>query len=276
MKPTRILIVDDDYLILLSLKDLLEQQGFEVTSAGSVPEALKLISSNIYDVLLSDLHMPGAGDGLTVVSAMRHANPKAITILLSAFPEMDAASRAILAQADQVLVKPIDISALIATIKERLATGAPATRVVESVATILERTTESTIQDWFARVQQDEAVMSVAMTFEQRTGHLPQLFLELVQRLNSFKSIGSKELVSPAAARHGLDRRKQGYSAAMLVEESRILQVSVFHTLQKNLARIDFSILLTEVMTIADEIDSQLAQAMASYIARSAGDSLPA
>ena len=118
--------------------------------------------------------------------------------------------------------------------------------------------------------------MSVAMTFEQRTGHLPQLFLELVQRLNSFKSIGSKELVSPAAARHGLDRRKQGYSAAMLVEESRILQVSVFHTLQKNLARIDFSILLTEVMTIADEIDSQLAQAMASYIARSAGDLLPA
>ena len=69
---------------------------------------------------------------------------------------------------------------------------------------------------------------------------------------------------SPAAAKHGLDRRRQGYSAAMLVEESRILQVSVFHALQRNLARIDFSILLTEVMTIADEIDSQLGQAMAS------------
>jgi len=199
-----------------------------------------------------------------------------VTILLTSFPEMDAASQAILLQTDQILVKPMDVPSLIAAIKERLAAGAPATRIVESVATILERTTESTIQDWFAHVQNDEAVMAVAMTFDQRTSHLPQVFLDLVHRLRSFKSFGSKELVSPAAAQHGLDRRKQGYSAAMLVEESRILQVSVFHTLQKNLARIDFSILLTEVMTIADEIDSQLAQAMASYISESVGDSLPA
>ncbi len=276
VKPTRILIVDDDDLILRSLKDVMDYEGFEVTAAANVPDALKLISSNIYDVLLSDLHMPNAGDGLTVVSAMRHANPRAVTILLTSFPEMDAASQAILLQTDQILVKPMDVPSLISAIKERLAAGAPATRVVESVATILERTTESTIQDWFAHVQNDEAVMSVAMTFDQRTSHLPHLFLDLVHRLRSFKSFGSKELVSPAAAQHGLDRRKQGYSAAMLVEESRILQVSVFHTLQNNLARIDFSILLTEVMTIADEIDSQLAQAMTSYISESVGDSLPA
>ena len=62
----------------------------------------------------------------------------------------------------------------------------------------------------------------------------------------------------------------------MMVEESRMLQVSVFHTLQKNLARIDFSILLTEVMTIADEIDSQLSQAMTSYVTESVTDGLPA
>ena len=49
----------------------------------------------------------------------------------------------------------------------------------------------------------------------------------------------------------------------------------VFHTLQKNLAHIDFSILLTEVMTIADEIDSQLSQAMTSYVAESVTDGLP-
>jgi CheY-like chemotaxis protein len=41
---------------------------------------LNLINSQVFDVLLSDLHMPGAGDGLTVVSAMRHANPKAVTM----------------------------------------------------------------------------------------------------------------------------------------------------------------------------------------------------
>jgi len=55
-----------------------------------VAEALKQISFGQFDVLLSDLHMPGAGDGLTAVSAMRHANPKAVTMLLSVFPEMGA------------------------------------------------------------------------------------------------------------------------------------------------------------------------------------------
>jgi CheY-like chemotaxis protein len=272
----KILLVDDDELIRLSLNDVLQKEGFNVTSAGNVPEALKLISSNVYDVPLSDLHMPGAGDGLTVVSAMRHANPKAVTMLLSGFPEMDAASHAILLQADQILVKPIKVAALVEAIKERMANGPPAAHVVESVATILERTTESTIKDWFGHIQRDEKVMAVSLTYEERTGHLPQVFRDLVHRPRSFKTIGSKELVSTAAAEHGIDRYKQGYSAAMLVEESRMLQVSVFHTLQKNLARIDFSILLTDVMTIADEIDSQLSQAMASYVAEPADEALPA
>ena len=82
--------------------------------------------------------------------------------------------------------------------------------------------------------------------------------------------------MSDAAAAHGLNRRRQGYTAAMLVEESRMLQVTVFDTLQQNLISIDFSVLLIGVMTIADEIDSQLSQAMDSYIAESVGDALPA
>jgi hypothetical protein len=52
----------------------------------------------------------------------------------------------------------------------------------------------------------------------------------------------------------------------MMVEESRILQVSIFNTLQDNLARVDFSKVLLDVMTIADEVDSQLKQAMLSYV----------
>jgi hypothetical protein len=118
--------------------------------------------------------------------------------------------------------------------------------------------------------------MAVSLTFEQRTSHLPQVFRDLVRRLGSSIPIGGKELVSAAAAEHGVNRRRHGYSAAMLVEESRMLQVSVFHTLQENLASIDFSVLLIGVMTIADEIDSQLSQAMTSYISESAGDGLAA
>jgi YesN/AraC family two-component response regulator len=122
-----------------------------------VADALKLISSNVYDVLLNDLRMPGAGDGLTVVSAMRHANPKAVTMLLSAFPEMDAASHVIMLQTDQILVKPMNVTALVTAIRERLATGPPPIRPVESVATILERTTEVTTKDWFEHIRMREA-----------------------------------------------------------------------------------------------------------------------
>jgi CheY-like chemotaxis protein len=273
---TRILLVDDDDIIRSTLSELLDSEGFKVTTAGNVTDALKLVSANVYDVLLSDLHMPGAGDGLTVVSAMRHANPKAVTMLLTGFPEMDAAAQAILLQADQILLKPTDIRVLVQAIKERLVAGPPPVRVVETVATILENKTDGTIADWFGHIQNDAKVMAVPLTYEQRTCHLPQLFRELVHRLRSFKAIGSEEVLSLAAAEHGLNRRRQGYSAAMLVEESRMLQISIFHTLQKNLAQIDFSIVLTEVMTIADEIDSQLSQAMTSYIAESSGDAQPA
>jgi uncharacterized protein YejL (UPF0352 family) len=81
--------------------------------------------------------------------------------------------------------------------------------------------------------------------------------------------------VSHAAAKHGLDRRRQGYSAAMLVEESRMLEVSIFQTLQNHIASIDFSLVLRGVMVIADEIDSQLSQAIASYTAESLIDHRP-
>ena len=52
----------------------------------------------------------------------------------------------------------------------------------------------------------------------------------------------------------------------MVVEESRILQVSIFNTLQNNIRRVDFSKVLLDVVTIADEVDSQLKQAMFSYV----------
>jgi hypothetical protein len=117
--------------------------------------------------------------------------------------------------------------------------------------------------------------VKVSLSRQQRTGHLPQVFRDLVARLISDYPIGSRGPLSAAAAEHGLNRRRAGYSASMLVEESRILQVCIFHTLQKNLANINFSILLYQVMTIADEVDSQLRQAMDCYVSEAAMDALP-
>jgi DNA-binding response OmpR family regulator len=275
MGSATILLVDDDEVLRHTLAAVLQEHGFGVTTAGGVSEALKLISAGSYDVLLSDLHMPGRGDGLTVVSAMRHANPNAVTMLFSAFPEMDAAAQAILLQTDQILVKPMNIPALIEAIEQRLAVGAPPTRVIQSVATILEYSIQSTVDAWFERAEKETKLTVIAMTREQRVGHLPKILIDLVNRLRSFKSLGSHELKSVAAQQHGRLRRQQGYSAAMMVEESRMLQVSIFETLQRNLASIDFSILLNGVMTIADEVDSQLSQAMDSYMEESLLEATP-
>jgi len=269
-------VVDDSEPIRVSLCAILEGHGFEATPAADVGEALRYISSQPYDVLVTDLHMPGAGDGLTVVSAMRHSNPDAVTLLLSSFPEMSAAANAILMQTDEILVKPMNVEDLIDAIRQRLAKGPLNKRKVETVGTILERTVEDSITAWYGDVEKDDGLMTISMTREARCQHLPQLFRDLTLRLRALKPLGTKELKSEFAAKHGLLRRRQGYTAAMMVEESRILQVTIFHTLQKNLGTIDFSVLLLGVMTIADEVDSQLSQAMQSYIAESLQDALPA
>jgi len=117
-----------------------------------------------------------------------------------------------------------------------------------------------------SKVDVEPHLFSVPLSNEDRSSHLQALFRDLVSRLRNPLPLGTRALVSPSAHAHGLLRRKQGYSAAMLVEESRMLQVSIFQTLQNNLHHMDFSVLLVSVMAIADEVDSQLAQAMTSYI----------
>lgn len=84
----KVLLVDDNENIRKSLRAILEVRGFHTSTATNVAEALHLIDTQSFDVLLSDLHMPGAGDGLTVVSAMRHVNPKAVTLLFTGNPAM--------------------------------------------------------------------------------------------------------------------------------------------------------------------------------------------
>jgi hypothetical protein len=134
----------------------------------------------------------------------------------------------------------------------------------ERVASILERDATATINDWLDRVDSESELTCIPLSHDQRTGHLPKLLQELVHRLRVPRSLGTKQ-VSEAAVEHGKIRQAQGYSISMIIEESRILQVSIFYTLQKNLKTVNFSLLLLDVMTIADECDSQLKQTINSF-----------
>jgi hypothetical protein len=143
------------------------------------------------------------------------------------------------------------------------------------VATVLERETQVTIDSWYTRVESEEDLVRIPLSREDRCAHLPEMFHDLVSRLRSPLPLGSRALSSAAAKNHGCLRRDQGYSAAMMVEESRMLQVSIFQTLQLHVEDTEPGVLLLYVMAIADEVDSQLAQAMSNYISEANTDAKP-
>lgn len=260
----RILLAEDDDSVRDMLRLMLERDGFEVVAVTNVRDALRHIATESFDALLSDLHMPHAGDGFTVVSAMRHTHPQAVTLVVSGYPAIDEALAAIRLQADEVLTKPIEIGVLREALRNKLANhAARRPRLTKSVASILEHDLNATIQDWMALVEHDKELTCIPLSFEARTGHLPNLIADLIFRLRLPPMATADP--SASARQHGDLRRKQGYTAAMVVEESRILQISIFNTLQNNLAKLDFSKVLLDVITIADEVDSQLKQAMLSY-----------
>jgi ActR/RegA family two-component response regulator len=116
----RVLFVDDEPSIRLTLPPILQTHGFEVRSAGSVPEALAAIGSHKFDVLLSDLNVSEEGDGFTIVHAMRAANPNCVTILLTGYPAFESAVEAIHHEVDDYFVKPADVESLISTMERKL------------------------------------------------------------------------------------------------------------------------------------------------------------
>jgi len=138
----------------------------------------------------------------------------------------------------------------------------------KSVADILEGELNAVIHEWLALVEKQEDLMLITLSYEDRTGHLPALLREVIARLRL--SAGTKAPISLAASHHGDLRRKQGYTVAMVVEESRLLQVCLFTTLHKNTKLIEYSKLLLDVVTIADEVDAQLKQQMLRYMVTNA------
>jgi hypothetical protein len=133
-----------------------------------------------------------------------------------------------------------------------------------SVADILERELQPTIQEWLRRVNLVPELTDIALSDADRTGHLPKLYHDLISRLRLAKDVESP--ISVAAAAHGDVRRAQGYSAAMLIQESRVFQVATFNTLHRHRSELDPSQMLSDAMVIADEVDAQLMETVRSLM----------
>lgn len=114
--PPRVLLVDDDESVALTVSEVLRQDGFEVTTASSGQEAALRLNETVYDLVLTDLHMEG-GDGITVLEEVRRHDPLAITIVLTGFASVESAIAALRHGAYDYLVKPCLIDDLKFTVR---------------------------------------------------------------------------------------------------------------------------------------------------------------
>jgi len=137
------------------------------------------------------------------------------------------------------------------------------THTTETVATVLERELKPLIERWMERVDKVPTLTRIPLTRKERTGHLPQLLQDLITRLRLEKGVECPETTS--AHDHGQVRFEQGYSAPMLVEESLLLQVTIFDTMHREQKHLDSNTMLEDVVTIADECDTQLKHSMETF-----------
>jgi DNA-binding NtrC family response regulator len=117
----RLLFVDDEPRIRETLAIILPRYGFAVTLAGTVPEALKQIQKQEFDILLCDLNIQRENDGYDVIRAMQQVHPACVTVVLTAYPGIESAVEGIHLGIDDYITKPADANTLVALLAEKLA-----------------------------------------------------------------------------------------------------------------------------------------------------------
>jgi len=120
----RILLVDDDVTVLLTLKAVLEMHDFEVQTAGSASEAIKMLQDGVYQMVITDVRMETPEAGLRVIDFAKKQHYDPATALLTAFPPQDGEWHP--EDASSVLVKPVGTQDLVRQLEALLVTHADA------------------------------------------------------------------------------------------------------------------------------------------------------
>jgi ActR/RegA family two-component response regulator len=221
-EPARVLFVDDEEGIRVTLAAVLERHGFDVTAVGAVRDALTQIHCMRFDVLLCDLNIERSGDGFVVLSAMRYAQPHCVSLVLTGYPAFENALQAIQHQVDDFFTKPADLDALVRKINEKLEARRSKVPVAFKTLPGLLREHCADIVARVSAAAKSDPIISAAHSGQFEADNL----LKIMDALIEYIEVGRNGLRSEAltlGAEHGRRRKKEGYDARMIVREFQLV-----------------------------------------------------
>ncbi len=115
----KILVIDDEVKMCQSLKELFSGGGYQVTTTQSSPEAIELIKNRPYDLIVTDIKMPGIS-GLEILKAAKEIDPDLIVILMTGYASLESSLEAIKHGAFEYHLKPVEFSQLEISVKRGL------------------------------------------------------------------------------------------------------------------------------------------------------------
>ncbi len=113
----RILVIDDDPMILEVIAETLSTNGYEVATAPSGESGIRELESNYYDLVLSDLVMPDV-DGMEVLNHAANSSPKTVCIIITGYGTIKSSVEAIKGGAFDYISKPITSGELLVAMQD--------------------------------------------------------------------------------------------------------------------------------------------------------------
>lgn len=264
----RILFVDDERGIRLTLPEILKSHGYEVTAAATVSEALSAIHQYKFEVLIADLNIGEPGDGFTVVSAMRRTQPECVNFILTGYPAFETALQAIRSQVDDYLVKPAEIESLVEAIEQKLKSPRAAHAfAIKSISTLIRENVELIAEKVLKAMKGHPELKTVRLTDAARVDHIPGVVNGIADQLDAEHPDLINETTLKTAASHGGQRREAGYSLPMLAEDTSLLDTAIYEVIQDNLLSINVSSLVPHLRRVNRSLDLQLEEEMKAFLA---------